>query len=187
MGTTTAVAGIALLIASILLLTFFVRQSEVADRAANWFFLAFYGLMAVGAGGVHGFYAGTTAWMWIPTIGVIGVLAVQFAATVLVLSGRTTFEKVALVSTLGFVVLMLWMLAVSILVLTQGGLPRGLGWLGVVTMSIGAIVIGAVTTDRELVTGAKMPGKALMALFVPILLGMTTWIVWLGVAPTTPL
>ncbi len=53
-------------------------------------------------------------------------------------------------------------------------------------MSLGVLVVGGLMTDRQLMTGEKMPGKGLTAVFILILAGLTTWIVWLGLAAVSP-
>lgn len=185
MGIVTVLAGVALFAASGLLIVFFVNQSETADRAANWFFLAFYVLMAWSAIEVHRFYADSAGYTWILTVVVVAALTTSFVSTLLVVAGRVPFTRVATPTTVGFLVLMLWMLAVSILILTKGGLTEGLGWLGVATMTLGLLVVGGLSTDREMLTGEKVPGKGVLGFFVVILVGLTTWIIWLGLAATT--
>ncbi len=129
MGIVTVVAGFTMLVAAGLLTIFFINQNETADRASNWFFLLFYALMTWAALDVHRFYVEAAGYTWVLTVVVVAALATLFILTVFVVSGRIPFERVAMVSTFGFVVLMLWMLGVSVLILTKGGLPETLGWL----------------------------------------------------------
>ena len=183
MGVQTILAGVALLVAAGLLIYFFATENETADKASNWVFLVFYGLMAWTVVEVHGVFVGVGEFMWILTIVVLAALTVLFVATLLVVLDLIDFRKVALVTTGAFLILMLWMLAMSILIVTQGGLPTALGWLGIGVMSASLIVIGIAVTDRKLMTGEKTPEPLINVLYGLILVGLTVWIIWLGAAP----
>ena len=187
MGAQTVIAGLALLMATGLLIYFFATENETADKASNWFFLVFYGLMAWTVAEVHRVYVEVGGFVWVLTIVGLAALAVLFVGTLLIVLNVIDFRRVAMVTTGAFLVVMLWMLAISILIVTQGGLPDALGWLGIGVMALGLVVIGVAATDRELMTGEKTPGPGLNAVYGLILVGLTVWIVWLGVAPVTSL
>ena len=187
MGSQTIIAGLALLVAAGLLIFFFVTENETADKASNWFFLVFYGLMAWTVVEVHSVYVDIGAAVWVLTIAGLAALAVLFVGTLLIVLDLIDFRKVAMITTGAFLIVMLWMLAVSILIVSRGGLPNPLGWLGIGIMSASLLVIGVAATDRELIMGEKTPGPGLNALYGLIFVGLTVWIVWLGAARVTTL
>lgn len=187
MGLQTILAGIALLAAAGSLIFFFVTENETADKASNWFFLVFYVLMAWTVIEVHNLYIDVGSFVWVLTVVGMAALAVLFVGTLLIVLDMIGFEKIAMVTTVAFLVVMLWMLAISILIVAQGALPEALGWLGIGVMAISLIVVGFTATDRELMMGEKMPGPALNSVYGLILAGLTAWIVWLGAAPLTSL
>lgn len=187
MGPQTIIAGIALLAAAGSLVFFFVTENETADKASNWLFLIFYGLMAWTVVEVHLLYIDVGSFVWVLTVVGITALAVLFVSSLLIVLEVMGFEKVAMVTTVAFLVVMLWMLAISILIVTRGALPAALGWLGIGVMAVSLVVVGFTATDRELIMGEKMPGPALNTVYGLILAGLTVWIVWLGAAPLTSL
>ncbi len=186
MGVSAILAGVSLLAAAGLLMTFFATDSEIADRASNWFFLAFYGLAIWAMVEAHRFYVGQAAWMWALTIIGVVAAAVSFVLTLMVLTGRVDFTRVAVLNTLTFVAVLVWMLGVSILILVEGGLPTALGWFGVGVMTVSGIVVASLAADRDLMTGARRPGAVMNTVFAIILLGLVSWLLWLGLAETSP-
>ncbi len=187
MGPQTIIAGIALLAAAGSLLLFFVTENETADKASNWFFLVFYGLMAWTVVEVHNLYIEVGGFVWVMTVVGLAALAVLFVGSLLLVLEMIGFEKVAMLTTVAFLVVMAWMLTVSILIVTQGALPVTLGWLGIGVMAVSLIVVGFTATDREMLLGEEMPGPALNTVYGLVLAGLTAWIVWLGTAPVTSL
>ena len=159
MGWYAVAAGIGLLAAAGLLLTFFVTGNEAADAISNWVFLIFYVLMAWTMVGLHRLYATRLPVVWVLTL-------------------------VGLVAVVAFGGILVWMTGVSILVLVDGGLPTALAWLGVGVAVVTAVTLGAFAADRELLRGTRRPGPVLNAVSGVILLGLAGWIVWLGLAPT---
>jgi hypothetical protein len=175
-GLQTVLAGIALLVASGLLLLFFVAGNEAADRLSNWFFLAFYALMAWTVVEVQSFYGDVGGFVWVVTIVALVALAVLILSTLGVVLGLVEFTRVAIPTTVAFLVLMVWMLAVSILIVIEGGLPAALGWFGIGVLAVSLVM-----------RGEKTPGPILNAAYGLILVGLTVWIVWLGAASTSAL
>jgi len=186
MGVHTVVAGLAMVVASGFLFYFFATGNENADKASNWFFLVFYGLMAWTVVDVHNFYIGIGNAVWFLTIVGLAALVYLFVGTFLIVLNRIDFRRIALPTTISFLVLMLWMLVVSVLIVTQGGLPTALGWLGIGVMAVSLAVVGFAATDRELLIGEKTPGPVLNGVYGSVLVGLTVWIVWLGASSTTP-
>lgn len=187
MGLQTVLAGIALLVASGLLLLFFVAGNEAADRASNWFFLAFYALMAWTVVEVQRFYGDVNGFVWVVTIVALVALVVLIVSTLGVVLGIVQFTRVAIPTTVAFLVLMVWMLAVSVLIVIEGGLPAALGWFGIGVMAVSLVVVGLAVTDQAMMRGEKTPGPILNAAYGLILVGLTVWIVWLGAASTSVL
>lgn len=186
-GAQTVIAGLALLVAAGLLIYFFATENETADKASNWFFLVFYGLMAWTVVEVHGVYVDVGAFVWVLTIVGLAALTVLFVGTLLIVLNVIDFRRVAMITTGAFLIVMLWMLAISILIVTQGGLPDALGWLGIGVMALSLAVVGIGAIDRQLMMGEKTPGPGLNTVYGLILVGLTVWIVWLGAAPVTSL
>ncbi|MFV1962584.1 MAG: hypothetical protein ACC654_10120 [Acidimicrobiia bacterium] len=58
-------------------------------------------------------------------------------------------------------------------------------WVGSVwsPITFGVAVIGLIATDPELMKGDKTPGPAMNTLYGLVLLGLTSWLIWLGLAP----
>lgn len=187
MGPQTIVAGLALLAAAGLLIYFFATENETADKASNWFFLVFYGLMGWTVVEVHSVYIDVGDIVWVLTLVGLAALVVLFVSTLLIVLELVEFERLAMLTTGAFLVLMLWMLAISILIVTQGALPIALGWLGIGVMAVSLLVVGLAATDRKLMMGEKTPGPLLNTVYGLILVGLTVWIVWLGAAPITRL
>ncbi len=186
MGVAAVLAGVSLFVASGLLIVFFVTENETADRASNWVFVAFYVLMVWTVIEVHRFYVDEAAWVWAATVVALVVLVLLFVTQLLIVLGRLDFRRVAIATTIGFVVILLWMLATSVLVISEGGLPEALGWFGIGVITIAVVVIGISATDRELIMGEKTPGPVVNVLYGLVLLGLTAWLIWLGAAtPTT--
>ena len=183
MGVPTVVAGITLLVAAGLLVVFLATENETAEKASNWFFLTFYALMGWTVVEVHQQFVEQAALTWLLTVAALGALGVLFVTTLLVVLGRIDFRRIAMLSTVAFLVLVVWMLGVSILIITEGGLPTALGWLGVGVMTLSLILVGYVAADSELVRGEKTPGPMLSVLLGLVLLGLTVWLVWLGAGP----
>jgi hypothetical protein len=182
-GASAVLAGVSLLVASGLLIVFFVTENETADRASNWAFTGFYAFMAWTVVEVHRFYVDEAGWVWAATIVALVVLAFLFVAQLAIVLGRVDFRSVAIATTVGFVVILLWMLATSVVIITQGGLPEALGWFGVGVITLSVVVIGASAIDRELILGEKTPGPVMNALYGLVLVGLTAWLIWLGLAP----
>lgn len=183
MGPQTIVAGLALFVASALLIYFFVTQNEAADTASNWFYLVFYALMAWTVVDVHRFFVDDVSAIWLMTIVALTDLTVLFVSTLLIVLKRIAFGSVGIVMTAGFLVLMVWMFLASVIVIVKGGMPAALGWFGVAVLMTAVTVVLVTARDRELMVGDKIPGRGLSLVYGAVLVGLTVWIVWLGAAP----
>lgn len=180
MGLSAVLSGVLLMVSAGLLLTFFVTGSESADRAANWVFLAFYAVTGWTIVQVHNLFVDQTGWIWSLTVlGILGV-SISFLATLVVALGRVDFTRVAVVSTAAFGGVLVWMLGVSILVVALGVLPRALGWYGVIALSLSALFVGGISTDRAIMTGERRPGPVVNGVSALILLALVGWFIWLG-------
>jgi hypothetical protein len=182
MGAAAIIAGITLVLGAGLLIVFFATENATADRASNWFFAAFYAAMAWTVVDVNRLYAPDVPVMWVATVITLVVLAFLFVTALLFVLGRLDFTKVAIPVTLGFVVVLLWMLAASVVIVVQGVLPVALGWFGVAVIAVAIVAVALSATDREVLTGEKVPAPGITALFGVVLVGLAAWLVWLGVA-----
>ena len=187
MGVSAVLAGVSLFLASGLLIAFFVTENETVDRASNWLFVVFYVFMGWTMIEVHGLYVDVAAWAWVLTLIGVAVLAFLLVVQVLVALGGLDFRRVAIATTVGFVVILLWMLGASILIVAEGRLPTALGWLGVAVIGAAMVVLGISATDRELMMGEQTPGPLINALYGLVLVGVSVWLFWLGLATVTPL
>lgn len=174
------IAGVSFGIALGLLLTFFVTGSKTADRWSNVAFLAFYVSGALVVHDIHQRYVERTAVVWAATAVTAVALGVLFVSQALVLAGRIDFRRVAIVQTVGFAVYILWILAASVLVLAFGGPPSAVGWLGAAAVIASLAVLGWFARDPALIRGDREPDRFESALGILPFLGITAWLILLG-------
>lgn len=181
-GFAAVLAGVSFALAMSLLITFFVTNDQRADRWAERVFLVFFVLAALVVYEIHLRYVAQSPLVWVATIAALGALGGLFVAETLVTTGRIQFDRVAAFQTGGFAVFVLWILAASALILTFGGLPASVGWLGVVAVAIALAVIGWLVRDPKLVRGERAPTTAENALTTLPFIGVVAWLVWLGLS-----
>jgi hypothetical protein len=174
------VAGLAFGGAIALLARFFATKVERYDRAAEWAFVVF-------------------AACAIPTIATVGprlpgggtvsaiVTVVGLAAAAVIGLGElgsslhvVDFRRIAPAITAAFFAFIGWIGAVSILTVTSGGLPTGLGWLGIVTLVLGVAIIAWIVREPGVLTGKREPRSSQMTAFFVPMIGIVAWMIWLG-------
>jgi hypothetical protein len=90
------------------------------------------------------------------------------------------FTRVAIVVTVAFAGVLVWMAGLSAASLVTGTLPSALGWLGVGSVIVAAIVLGLMTRDPSLLRAERAPTPSEMAVAILPFLGVAAWLVWLG-------
>jgi hypothetical protein len=67
-------------------------------------------------------------------------------------------------------------------VITNGGFPTNLGWLGISTIVLGMAIVGWTIREPGVLRGEREPGQVqLTAFFVPMI-GVVAWMAWLGLS-----
>jgi len=175
-------AGIAFGLALVLLTIFFVTGNQRADRVAEWAFVVF-ALLAVptiAAVGVR--YEPDSALAWpIAALGIAGALGLG-AGELLSALRVIDFRRMATAITVAFMAFLLWLAATSGTILTLGRFPAALGWLGVGSIAVGAVVIASIAMEPGVLRGERQPAKAQMKLFMVPMAGIVAWLVWLGLS-----
>jgi hypothetical protein len=175
-------AGVLFGLAVVLLAAFFRTRDERLDRVATWGFVAFAVLaipvmLAVRERTDPSGLAGTG----LAGVGIIGVgmLGLAEAATGLRL---VDFRRVAMATTIAFVLFLVWIGGVSLAVVTSSSpaLPVNLGWLGLASILAGIAVIIWIVRQPGVLTGDREPGQLALTLFFLPLAGMVAWLGWLG-------
>lgn len=182
MGAVTALAGLAFGAALGLLGTFFATRDARFDRLAEVCFVAF-GILAVPAiVTVSGMFP--DAPVVIAAVSVVGLagVVVLAAAELGSLLGLLDFRRIAPFVTIAFLAFLAWIAAVSVLTLVQGGLPAGLGWLGVASIVLGLLAFASIAATPGVLRGEREPSTARMAPFLASMVGVVAWMVWLGIS-----
>ncbi len=82
--------------------------------------------------------------------------------------------------TLGFLAVLLWIGAASVLLVAAGGTPVALGWLGLASIAAGIAIVAWIMRVPGVLRGDREPGRApMLAFFVPMA-GIVAWIALLG-------
>jgi hypothetical protein len=173
-------AGVSFTLALVLLSVDFVTKGELADRLSNWAFLAFEILMVLVIVEVHRRYVDQSALTWLGTAAGLAAMTVLIVSGSLVISGRVTFARVGAMQSAAFAVFAVWVAITSWLAYAFGGLPAGLGWLGLVAV---VVTVGAIVwfmRDRALVRGERPPTRAEMTMGVVPFVALAAWLTWLG-------
>ncbi|NIV29471.1 MAG: hypothetical protein GWN58_08160, partial [Anaerolineae bacterium] len=107
-------------------------------------------------------------------------VAVGAEATVLFLG--VPFGRVAILVTVAFGGILLWMAGFSVAGLIGGILPAGLGWLGVATVAVAIVLMGSMARDPAVMRGDRIPNRGEMTVGAIPFLAIFAWLVWLGLA-----
>lgn len=187
-GPATIAAGILACIAGILLAVFFATSKDAWGRANDAASAAFAMLLVPAALAMNERYA-SVAGPWMLAVTALGLIAMSVAAgaSVLTALGRLAVEDLTRWQGGSFAALFAWVGAVSTAVVTFGGLPAGIGWLG-----LAATVLAIVATLEivrlvrrhgleELTKLARPPLVAAGATLAAFVL-FPIWCVWLGLA-----
>lgn len=163
-----------------MLAAFFRTQDARYDRLAEWSFVAFALLGVPTIFATAGLLPAHQVAVPIFTgLGIVGVVAlgVSEAGTTL---GLLDFRRVAVPVTVAFVAFLAWIGGVSVLVVLDGRLGTGVGWLGIVTILAGLGTTGWMAAQRGILTGERAPSNPQVAVLLLVVVGVVAWMVWLG-------
>jgi hypothetical protein len=187
MGWVAGAAGIAFGLALVLLVTFFATKDSRFDRVAEWCFVAF-GLLAVptvlaAAERLSGGGAITQAGTALGVAGAVGIGLGELGSSLRLVD----FRRIATPITVAFLAFLAWIGVASAVIVTRGGLPTGglpagLGWLGIVAIITGAAIVGRMAREPGVLTGRREPPPLVMAAFLVPTAGIVGWMVWLGLS-----
>ena len=182
MSVVAVVAGVTFGGAIALLAAFFATKVERYDRIAEWSFVVFGACAVPTIVTVGGrLPVGSTVGTVVTVIGAAGAAAIGLGELGSSLH-LVDFRKISALITLAFVAFLLWIGAVSVITLASGGLPIGLGWLGLVSIILGVGIIGSLARVPGVLTGVAEPPRAQMVAFFVPMLGIVGWMVWLGLS-----
>lgn len=146
-------------LASMALLTAYERTKSVwLGWAESYAFLILYLALGALVLGLHGdFVDAAPVLVWASTtVGALGVLGCLAGQTATLFCG-VPFPRVAVLITVAFAGILLWMGGISGAVLAEGVLPAGLGWLGVGVVAVAVLIIAVMLRDPALVRGIAFP------------------------------
>lgn len=180
MALVTDGAGIAFGLALGFLGAFFATKNERFDRIAEWLFVAF-GMLSVPAmlavaGRLPDAGIAATA---LTAIGIVGAAGTGLGELVVTLR-LIDFRRVSALLTLAFVAFLVWVGGISALVVTGGGFPVALGWLGIISIVVGVVMIGLMVRQPGVITGDREPGRVQMAGLVIVMAAVVVWMIWLA-------
>jgi hypothetical protein len=154
--------------------------------AESYAFLVLYVSLAVLVVGLHRhFVDAAPVLVWAASaIGAASAFTCV-AASLATLFFGVAFTRVAIVVTVAFAGVLVWMAGLSAASLVTETLPSALGWLGVGSVIVAAIVIGLMTRDPSLLRAERAPTPSEMAVAILPFLGVAAWLVWLGLELAT--
>jgi hypothetical protein len=180
MGWIAAVAGLAFGCALAFLAAFFATKDERYDRVAEWSFVVFGAAAIPTILAVAGrLSAGGVAIQAATAVGLAGAAATGLGELGLTLR-LLDFRRISPLMTVAFLAVLAWIGAASVLILTGGGLPSNLGWLGVVSIVAGVAMVAWIAREPGVMTGQREPGRTKMLVFFVPMIGLVAWMVWLG-------
>jgi hypothetical protein len=182
MSVVAMVAGIAFGSAIVLLASFFVTKVERYDRLAEWAFVVFAICAVPTVAIVGGRLPGSSTVNAVVTVlGATGAAVIGLGELGVTLH-VVDFRKISALITVAFLAFLLWIGAVSVVVVTSGGLPVGLGWLGLVAIILGIAIIGSLVRVPGVLTGTAQPPRVQMVAFFVPMAGIVAWMLWLGLS-----
>lgn len=187
-GISAIAAGLTAVVAGTLLAAFFATQRDALGRANDAASALMAILLVPPALAVAGHLSEAGPFIAVVTgVGLVG-MAVATVASVLTAAGRLSVAQLTTWQGGSFIVLFLWVVGVSTAILVWGGLPVGLGWLGVsagVLVMIATVAIiriarrmGGLSALEELDRPPRLAMAATLAAFA----AFPTWCIWLGLS-----
>jgi hypothetical protein len=174
------VAAVAFLTAIISLTAYTRTNRTLYDTLENWSFLVLFLAFAFLIFDLHRSYIDQAPIIWLFTVlGLAGTL-ISLVGQIQVMVGGVPFGRIAMRQTLTFGGILIWIAGLSWIVISEGGLPPGLGWLGLAAVVVGAAIIGLLTRDPTLMKGERAPKSGELVLGVVPFVGIAAWLIWLG-------
>lgn len=183
-GVSAVAAGIVFVISGACIVVFFSTDKEAWGRANDATIALFAALMIPPAIEIYERYTpGSRLLVGLPTLlGIVGMLVI------VVTSGLTAIAKLdwllsAKIGVVGFGGFLVWMTAVCVLILRQGGLPEPLAWFGLITVAILGVMVGVSIRFIRIngsFSGEVRPPVGMWIAFGIAFLCLPAWTVWLG-------
>jgi hypothetical protein len=134
-------SAIAFAVAMGMLTAFFVTNDQRYDRVAEWAFVVFAiaaipTMLATAAQFPNG---GIVVGV-VTAVGIVGVALVGLGELGTALR-LVDFRRISPLVTVGFVAFLVWIGVISLLIVAGTELPTALGWLGILTIVVGAAII----------------------------------------------
>lgn len=166
------------------LVLFFMTEREAWGRANDATTALFALLMIPAMFEVYERYAPGARWsVGLPTAaGLVGAIAIGISSG-MTAAGRLDWRASAKIGAIGFLGYAAWMGMTCLLILSRGGLPNDLAWLGLLCLGLATLAIAP--TVRFVRAGGindRMPPTGTVALFVVVFVCFTVWTIWLGVS-----
>lgn len=187
-GLTAIAAGVTAIAAGLLLAAFFATRRDALGRANDAASALMAVLLVPPALAVAGRLSEAGPFIVVVTgVGLLG-MAVAAIASVLTAAGRLTVAQLTAWHGGSFVVLFAWVVGVSVGILVWGGLPGGLGWLGVAAGLLVVIatveVVGLARRMGGLgaLEGLDRPPLLAMAAILAAFTGFPIWCIWIGLS-----
>jgi len=177
LGTLVAVS---FLVAVVLAAVGSMARMPWVERISDLAFVTFYVSAGALVWAFHGLFVDRVPLVWLFTLLAIAALAVQLVNQVLVAVGVFKFPQVAILQTVAFAGVLVWMAAVSIMTFGDDALPVGIGWLGVITVLGAVALLGLMSRDKALVRGERNPTRNELIFAVLPLLALLAWFYWVG-------
>ena len=185
-GILAIAAGTSLFLSGLCLAIFFSTWDERWGRLNDATIALFAALMVPVAFAVHersgsGWFAGTAT-----AAGVVEMLLIAGSSALTAL-GRLDWRRSARVGAAGFAGFLVWMAATVEKALTDGSLPAGLTWFGLLTLAVATVAIGSAIRfvragGLDAIEAGGRPHARTVAPFVVALCCFPVWAVWLGLA-----
>ncbi|NJD29515.1 MAG: hypothetical protein FIA92_14630 [Chloroflexi bacterium] len=172
-------AGVLFGLALLCLVAFFVTKDARFDRIAEWAFVGFAVLAVPTIVAANGQLAGGALEALVMWAGILGVGFIGLGELAITLR-LIEFRRVAAVITMGFLAFLAWIGAVSVLAIANGALPVELGWLGIVSIALGILIVAWLASQPGVLTAEREPSRIQMGAFLVPMAGIVVWLVWLG-------
>jgi hypothetical protein len=183
MGWLAVAAGVLFGAALAMLSAFFVTKNERFDRIAEWCFVLFALCAIPTILSIANLFPDAGLAISVATVvGLVSVTIVGLAELGTTLS-LVDFRRIAPIVTVAFLGFLVWIGLISVLIVAQGGgLPAGLGWLGIVAIVLGIAIVAWITRQPGVIGGEREPGRGPMLAFVVPMAGIVGWLVLLGLS-----
>jgi hypothetical protein len=173
-------AAVAFGAALALLAAFFATGNARLDRLAEWAFVVF-ALLAVPTmlAVASRLPAGSPVTPIATAIGIAGAVGLGLVELLITL-GVVDFRRIGAPATLAFLAVLVWIGAVSFEAIADGSFPAGLGWLGLGSIVVAIVIVGAIVRTPGVLQGEREPSRPLALSFGVPMAGIVAWMLWLA-------